>query len=238
MKVSGKKVVIVGGSSGFGLEVARQALAGGAEIVLGARKAEQLARAAETLASARVHTAVVDATREESLQAFWQQTGEFDHLVSTVGGAMGGGFLAADFALIRSTVEGKIFDNLRVARTAQSFMRAAGSMTFTAGTGGRPQNASGAILGNQGILTMVQGLAAELAPKIRVNAVAPTWTLTPFWAAMPEEQKKATEKHFNSIIPLGRTAHIEEVASAYLFLMENDFITGQQIAVDGGIGLV
>lgn len=46
-----------------------------------------------------------------------------------------------------------------------------------------------------------------------------------------------TRQHFAEIIPLGRTAEIDELASAYLFLIQNDFITGQQIAVDGGIML-
>ena len=111
-------------------------------------------------------------------------------------------------------------------------------MTFTAGTGGRPQNASGAIIGNDSIRTMVQGLAAEMAPKARVNAVAPTWTVTPLWRNMSEEQVKATKENFSKMIPLGRTATIQEVASAYIFLMENSFITGQTIQVDGGITLV
>ncbi len=46
-----------------------------------------------------------------------------------------------------------------------------------------------------------------------------------------------TRQHFASVIPLGRTAEIDELASAYLFLMKNDFVTGQQLAVDGGIML-
>ncbi|HHT7469342.1 TPA: SDR family oxidoreductase [Raoultella planticola] len=88
-----------------------------------------------------------------------------------------------------------------------------------------------------GIQALVQGLAAEIAPEGRVNAVAPTWTVTPFWREQSREQVDNTRQHFASVIPLGRTAEIDELASAYLFLMKNDFVTGQQLAVDGGIML-
>jgi len=69
-----------------------------------------------------------------------------------------------------------------------------------------------------GIGALVQGLAAELAPRVRVNAVAPTFmgTRTQFWKHVPG---------------------IEEIASAYVHLMNNGFITGQVIAVDGGVML-
>jgi NAD(P)-dependent dehydrogenase (short-subunit alcohol dehydrogenase family) len=61
---------------------------------------------------------------------------------------------------------------------------------------------------------------------------------TPFWRDMPSEQRESIKAHFNQLIPLGRTAAIDEVADAYLFLIRNSFITGQQITVDGGVTLV
>ncbi len=63
------------------------------------------------------------------------------------------------------------------------------------------------------------------------------YRLTPFWRDVPPEQVAVTQQHFSTAIPLKRTAEIDELAQAYLFLMKNGFITGQHIAVDGGIML-
>lgn len=238
--LQGKQVVIVGGTSGFGRRVAELSLESGATVVVGGRNAQRLNEALSDLSSwgEAIQGHVVQATDTASLEEFFQKAGCVDHLVSTVGGAMGGGFATSDIATIRETFQHKVFDNLCVIRAAQPFLNAGSSITLTAGTGGRPHTASGAILGNAGILTMAQGLAVELAPRTRVNVVAPTWTETPFWRDAPIEQRKSTKAYFDNLIPLGRTATIDEVAEAYLFLIKNTFITGQQIAVDGGVGLV
>lgn len=150
---------------------------------------------------------------------------------------MGGGFLSAPAAEIRRTIESKFFANLAIARLAAPLIRAGGSLTFTSGTGGRAQDAAGSYVGNLAIHALVEGLAVELAPRARVNAVAPTWTPTPLWKDVPEAELAATKVRFASAIPLGRTATIDELADAYLFLIHNTFIIGQQIAVDGGIML-
>jgi len=83
----------------------------------------------------------------------------------------------------------------------------------------------------------VQGLAVELSPGLRVNAIAPTWTDTPLWDAMGADQRESTRRHFEAVIPLRRTATIDELAMGYLFAMENGFLTGQTIAIDGGVAL-
>ena len=154
-----------------------------------------------------------------------------------VGDVMGGGFLDADLAVIRHAMESKFFTNVRIAQLAARKLRPGGSLVFTSGTGGRAQDACASHGGNLGINALVEGLAVELAPRARVNAVSPTWTVTPVWRAMPAAQIETTRKRFEQSIPLRRTASIDELASAYLFLMENDFIMGQHIAVDGGIML-
>ena len=180
---------------------------------------------------------LVDVSEEASLRAFVASAGEVDHVASTVGGAMGGGFATVSIDEVRRALEQKFFDNLRLAQAIQGKIREGGSLTFTGGTGGRPHTASGAYLGNIGIVALAQSLASELAPRVRVNVVAPTWMDTPLWRDVPEADRDKTKAYFNQLIPLGRTAHIEEVASTFLFLMQNGFITGQEIAVDGGVML-
>jgi pteridine reductase len=78
--------------------------------------------------------------------------------------------------------------------------------------------------------TMTRSLAKELAPEVRVNAVAPGAILWPEAASQPEEQRSILER-----IPLGRTGRPEDIARAVLFLAQSSpYITGQILAVDGG----
>ncbi|WP_321813994.1 MULTISPECIES: SDR family oxidoreductase [unclassified Paraburkholderia] len=239
-ELKGRRVVIVGGTSGFGFEVARMARDAGAQVVITGRCAQRREAALAELATTdhSVSALALDIADEASLEPFFAQIGPIDHLVSMAGGAMGGGFLEAPLDTIRNAVEEKFFANLQLARHAAPLVRAGGSLVFTAGSGGRAHSASGAIVGNDAIRTLVAGLAVELAPRARVNAVAPTWTRTPLWRGLPAGDVDAIEQRFNALIPLGRTAKVEEVASAYVFLMSNGFVTGQTIAVDGGVTLV
>jgi NAD(P)-dependent dehydrogenase (short-subunit alcohol dehydrogenase family) len=240
MSLTGKTVIIVGGTSGFGLHIAEQLLHAGARLIITGRDAQKLTRVLTMFRtqSFEVQGYVFDAAQRDQIPQFFDRTGPFDHLISMAGGFMGGGFLDAPMEVIARAVDEKLYANLAIARAARPHLKAGGSMVFTAGAGGKPHNASGAIIGNDAIRTLVQGLAVEVAPHGRVNAVAPTWTPTPLWRHMPAEEIAATERHFAGQIPLGRTASLAEIASAYLFLLENTFITGQTITVDGGLSLV
>jgi Dehydrogenases with different specificities (related to short-chain alcohol dehydrogenases) len=232
-------VVVIGGSSGIGFRVAQLAAKEGAKLIIIGRNPERLSEAKAQLCQSGVTVATyaVDAHDHTALEALFATLPMFDHLVSMVGDVMGGGFLDAPMETIRHVMESKFFTNVKIGQLAAGKLNAGGSLVFTSGTGGRAQNACASYVGNLGINALVEGLAVELAPKARVNAVSPTWTVTPFWRDMPSEQREATKKQFASAIPLGRTATIDELAQAYLFLMQNSFITGQHLAVDGGIML-
>lgn len=236
--LTGKRILIIGGTSGFGLEVARQALAQQAQVYLIGRHQTRLADALTSLASASVSGTVFDAQAAPALAAYLEQLGPVDHVVSFLGGAMGGGFLDSDFALIKQTVADKFLANLQVAQLVAPYLQPKGSLTFTSGAGGTPATASGAIIGNQAINTMVQGLAVEMAPTVRVNAVAPTWTPTGLWRTLTTEQRQAQTEATAASLPLKRVARPEEVAAAYLYLMQSDFITGQVLTVAGGADLI
>lgn len=237
--LKGKMIAIIGGSSGIGLQVAQDAAREGASLILIGRNPQRLeaARAAVAALGARVDTLQVDAHDHTALEKAFAAMPGIDHLVSMVGDVMGGGFANADMAVIRHVMESKFFTNVRIGQLAAKKLRHHGSLVFTSGTGGRAQHACASYVGNLGINALVEGLAAELAPNARVNAVSPTWTLTPFWRDTPAEQVASIKNHFEETIPLHRLASITELASAYLFLMHNDFITGQHLAVDGGVML-
>lgn len=236
--LDGKRVLIIGGSSGIGRAVAAEAAAAGASLILIGRNAEALAKARADMASADVATHVVDATDAEALEKAMGKIGAVDHVVSMVGGAMGGGFMENSVAAVREAIDGKFFAVLEIAKTVLPYVRDGGSLVMTAGAGGRPHNASGAIVGNAAIRMLAEGLAVEMAPKIRVNAISPTWMDTPLWRNLPREKVEETKAYFSKTIPLARTADVDEVASAYLFALTNTFLTGQTLVIDGGLGLV
>ncbi len=231
-------VVVIGGSSGIGHEVARQASAQGARLIITGRDQAKLATAAERL-SGVVKTTVLDAHDETALESFFSSLEAVNHLVSMVGDSMVGGFLTTPPETMRHVLHSKFWTNWMIGRQAAPKLREGGSITFTSGTGGRAQEVSATYVANLGIGALVQGLASELAPHVRVNAVAPTFmgTGTAFWKDAPADELEKAQVAFRESVPLKRLGTVEEVASAYIHLMTNGFITGQVLAVDGGVML-
>lgn len=234
MSLENDKVLVIGGTSGFGKEVAIMAQHKKAEVYVIGRDQE---RVNKLRYDENIQGSSLDAQDPQQLERFFNKYGSFDHVISMLGGAMGGGFLDSSVAKIRQAIEDKFFANLQLVQIASKYLRQNGSIILTSGAGGHPYDASGAIIGNQAIDTMVKGVAVELAPDHRINAVAPTWTPTGLWRDLDSQQLARQEANVAENVPLGRVAKLEEVASAYIYLMENDFITGQILNVDGGVDL-
>src|SRR5205814_1228823 len=148
---------------------------------------------------------------------------DFDHIVSMVGDSMAGGFLTTSPETMRNVLHSKFWSNWMIGRLAAWKLRQGGSITFTSGTGGRAQDISATHVANLGISSLVEGLASELAPKFRVNAVAPTFmgSQTGFWRHLPPQDLENAAAAFSESVPLKRLALVPEVASTYLHLMSN-----------------
>src|SRR5215472_15324536 len=146
-----------------------------------------------------------------------------------VGDSMAGGFLQTAPQTMQHVLRSKFLTNWAIGRHAARTLAAGGSLTYTSGTGGRPHEISATYVANLGIGALVQGLAAELAPGIRVNAIAPTFmgTATAFWRGMPPSDLAAAAAAFRARVPLKRLATAAEAAAAYIHLITNSFITGQ-----------
>jgi NAD(P)-dependent dehydrogenase (short-subunit alcohol dehydrogenase family) len=232
----GKVIVVIGGTSGIGYEIACQARAFGANVTITGRDPGRLAQAADDLGAA---PALLDAHDETALDQFFGELGAADHLVSMVGDSMHGGFLTTPPETMRHVLHSKFWTNWLIGRHAAATLYTGGSLTFTAGTGGRAHEVSASHVANLGIGALVAGLAYEMAPHHRVNAVAPTFmgTGTAFWRDVPPDELERMQAGFTQRVPLERVGTVTEVASTYLHLMINTFITGQVLAVDGGVML-
>ncbi len=235
MSISQQKILIIGGTSGFGFEIARQSLQQKANVTITGRHQETLTQAVTTLSQfGTVAGTCLDAHDEYSITHFFADQEKFDHIISMLGGAMGGGFLDNTNEAIKTAIETKFYLDLYLAKSAPAHLADNGSLILTSGAGRRYDQAAGAIIGNQAINGLVQGLALELAPRLRVNSVAPTWTPTKLWRDVDQDQLTALKKQQAAASPLQRLSSPTEVAKTYLFLMDCTFITGQTITVDGG----
>jgi NAD(P)-dependent dehydrogenase (short-subunit alcohol dehydrogenase family) len=237
-RLDGQTVLVVGGSSGIGHEVARQAAEERARLIIAGRDPAKLADAAERLNGA-VQTIALNAHDEAELESALSDLDTLDHVVSMVGDSMAGGFLTTDLDTMRHVLHSKFWSNWIIGRNAAGKIRDGGSMTFTSGTGARAHEASATYVANLGVSALVQGLAYELAPRVRVNAVAPTFMgrATSFWRDMPANELEQAQAGFAETVPLRRLGTPEQVASAYIHLITNNFITGQVLSVDGGVML-
>ncbi|MFD1418568.1 SDR family oxidoreductase [Companilactobacillus keshanensis] len=233
MELTNKKILIVGGTSGFGKQVALDVQSLGAKVTVIGHDFDRTKKFTEETS---IKGIALNAQDKSELENFFEDK-KFDHIISTLGGAMGGGFLDSSMELLRRTIEDKFFANLQLAKIAVKHLNESGSLILTSGSGGHPYDASGAIIGNQAINTLIAGLGVELAPDKRANAVSPTWTPTGLWRDMSNEQIEQQKNDFSKGVPLKRVSTVKEVASAYIYLMQNDFVTGQVLRVDGGVDL-
>lgn len=237
--LTNKHILIIGGNSGFGQEIAKQALTSKAAVTITGRDTDKNQQTVLNLSKfGDIDSRIFDAGSNQHIQDFFGKLGQYDHIISMVGGAMGGGFIENDEQTIRTAIEEKFFLNLAIVKAARSHLNQNGSFVLTSGAGRRYDQASGAIVGNQGVNGLVQGTAIELAPNIRINAVAPTWTPTQLWRQMNNEDLQNQIDQQTAANPLKKISDPQEVAKAYLFLMDCQFITGQTITVDGGSTLL
>ncbi len=238
----GRKVVIIGGSSGIGLGVAAAALERGSDLVIVGRSPEKLAAAKGRLASNdRVKTIAADMTKEAEIARLFDDVGAFDHLVSTAGTPPPGDPIGqTDIDIVRRFVDNKLIGAVLVAKYAVGGLKERGSMTFTSGINkDRPPVPGGSVVSAiaGSFSYFAHALSLELAP-MRVNVISPGWVDTPMFDKLAGEAKSSYFESMADRLPVGRIATPADVAPAYVFAMESDFTTGQTIRIDGGQSLI
>ena len=230
MLLAGKKVVVIGGSSGIGLATAERAKKEGADVVIASRNTERLKAAAGKLGVTGI---AADVTNDESVANCFRQCGPVDHVVVTAAQLRTGPFKTVSMDDVRATMESKFWGAWRVARAAE--IRAGGSLTLLTGYLSLRPRPGAAIVGavNGALESLTRGLALELAP-VRVNAVSPGTIDTPIRASMPEAARRDMLAKAAAALPVGRVGVGEDIARQILTFMTVGFATGSIVYLDGG----
>jgi NAD(P)-dependent dehydrogenase (short-subunit alcohol dehydrogenase family) len=235
MELNGKNVLVLGGSSGIGMAVARAANAQGAQVTIVSSNPDRVSAALLDLPDGCAGESM-NLADGDSIRAFFDRREAIDHLVYTAGEAIALGMLEdCDVADARRFWEIRYWGAFQAAKAAHRHIRPGGSILFTSGLASRrpragwatPSSICGAVEG------LTRALAVELAP-IRVNAVAPGVVRSPLWRNIEEDAREAFYRETAAHLPVQHVASPDEVAAGYLYLMQQTFVTGQTLFIEGG----
>jgi len=237
--LQGKRVVILGGSSGIGLAVAEQASLQGANVVVVSSNPDRIQKAVQSLGG-RVEGQTADLSDEGAIAALFTRLGPIDHLVFTAADSLQLRELAdTDLTQARRAFELRYWSALAAVKYASPHIRKGGSIVLTTGVAGqRPHKGwvvAASVCGT--IKALTRALAVELGP-IRVNAVSPGVVRTNLWQNMGAAERENLYESVGKSLPVGRVGEAYDIAQAYIFLMQERFSTGQTVVVDGGTVLV
>lgn len=237
MSLLGQKVLVVGGSSGIGLATSRMLAEAGAVVQIAGRSQERI-NAALAEIGGKATGVSVDFTSDEQVAEVLStyNDGSIDHLVISASEAVHGPFADTAIEDIERMFRSKFFGPYRVVKHAIPKLAIGSSVTLFSGALSRRPSASAAGLAavNGAVESLSRALAHELGPEIRVNCISPGMTRTPAYSGMPEETRESMFASAAQSLPLKRIGTPENIARAVVMLIENDFITGTTIDVDGG----
>jgi NAD(P)-dependent dehydrogenase (short-subunit alcohol dehydrogenase family) len=231
LPLADRTVAVFGGSSGIGFATAQAAHALGARVTIVSRSRERLAEAAREIGDAE--TRAIDIRDAAAVARFFDDCAPFDHVVVSAADLSVGPLRQRSLADERAAMDSKFWGAVNVAHAAR--IVAGGSLTLVSGMiGTRPSGAATMLSAiNTAIDTLAKALATEMAP-VRVNCVSPGRIETPWWDYLPQEQRLALFEKTAAATPLKRVGRPEEVAAQIVHLMQNGFMTGSVVLVDGG----
>jgi NAD(P)-dependent dehydrogenase (short-subunit alcohol dehydrogenase family) len=234
-----KKVILLGASSGLGLATAKAAAAAGAHVLIVSGNPDRIGQAVKELPKGSEGVAV-DLSKEENIKEFFGKTGRFDHLVYTAGENISLGNIAeTEIEKARQFFTLRFWGAFAAVKYAAPHINKGGSINLTSGIAstrpGKGWSVASSICG--AMEGFVRAMAVELAP-IRVNSVVPGVVKTNLWNSMPAADRDAFYQQVGNSLPVQRVGEGEDIARAFLYLMQQPFATGQNMIIDGGAVLV
>jgi NAD(P)-dependent dehydrogenase (short-subunit alcohol dehydrogenase family) len=236
--LAGQTVVIIGGSSGIGLETALQVRALGGRLILTGRDPDRLERAREQVGA--LSAATLEIGDAAGLQEFFAGLpAEFDHVLVTGGGPTYSTIADLDFDQALQVLDEHLLGSLRIGRACAGRVRPGGSLTLITGTHARRPGVglSIAAIAAAAVPTIAANAALELAP-IRVNAIAAGFVDTPLSARILGDDLEARRAELRATLPVRRVVGAADVAAVAVHLMTNTAVTGATYDVDGGQQLI
>jgi NAD(P)-dependent dehydrogenase (short-subunit alcohol dehydrogenase family) len=237
-ELAGQNVVVIGGSSGIGLETARRARAEGADVILTGRNPDRLQQAALKLGAER--TAAFDATDPAALDRFFADLPEaINHVMVTGPGPYYARLADLDRERAHRDFDAHLWLAVAVAQHAVSRVRPGGSLLFMAGTGARRPGVglSLSAASTAALPALIANLAVEVAP-VRVNLIAAGFVDTPLSASLLGDRIEERRNELRATLPIGRVVGPADVAALAVHLMTNTAVTGATYDIDGGEQLV
>ncbi|WP_174275256.1 SDR family NAD(P)-dependent oxidoreductase [Sphingomonas bacterium] len=241
-KMAGRRVIVTGAASGIGKEIARLFHAEGAKLALIDLSEEALAEVATGLDAAAIPLDLADgAAIEAAVVRAAEAMGGIDGIVNCAAYSKGGPIEQMTDEILGRFVAVNLTAPYILCRTALPYMREAESATIVNIASGQgilpntPNNTAYAAT-KGGLIAFSKSLACEVAPRIRVNALAPGLTNTPMASFLFKDYPDPTQAPFVQQYALRRIAEPIEIAKGVLFLSCDDssYVTGIVLPVDGG----
>ena len=237
--LTGKRVIVLGGSAGLGLATAKLTAAEGADIVIVSSNQQRINKALEELPQGSTGFAV-DLSREDNIKNFFDKTGSFDHLVYTAGENLNLNIIAeTEIEKARQFFNLRFWSAFAAVKYAVTHINKGGSISLTSGVAGARPGKGWSVATSicSAMEGFVRAMAVELAP-IRVNCVVPGVVKTNLWDNMSDADREALYKNTGDALLLKRVGEADDIALAFTYLIKQQYGTGQSIIVDGGAVLV
>ena len=234
MNICGRKAVVFGGTSGIGLATSRQLEVLGAQVIAVSRSDKNIETAQKSLGDSASFRQV-DVLDCDGLLSLFEQTSPFDILVNcATGGARASGpFLSMDLEAFQLSFR-KLWGYTNSVRLGVPHMAEDGAIVLVSGFPARKANPGSIAISTVGnaVEGFVRALAPEIAPR-RINIVCPGLIDTPMFPHQGADREQFFKRATASTL-ISRAGTADEVASAIVFAVQNDYMTGSTIDVEGG----
>jgi NAD(P)-dependent dehydrogenase (short-subunit alcohol dehydrogenase family) len=236
-QLASQTVLVIGGSSGIGLETARRAHGDGAKVIIVARDPERVHRVGLELEAS---IAAFDATDFDRLGRFFDELPTpLDHVLLTGPGPATAPLAGFEVEAARRELDAHLVLPLQLAREAAGKVRPSGTLLFMGCLDGGQSAVGPAFITalTAALSAMTKRLARELAP-MRVNMIAAGFVDSTPSKSVLGYRLEARREQLGTSLPIGRVVAPADVAALAVHLMTNTAVTGSTFDIDGGQQLV